>query len=104
MTQDLFKQVVSHWVAPTEFPHIEGRVAVDLETCDPELIKHGPGWPIKRGKVIGIAIATASFKAYYPIAHEGGHNLDAKVFITIKRVSWVKACKRNILVNLLMKL
>ena len=71
MTQDLFKQVVSHWVAPTEFPHIEGRVAVDLETCDPELIKHGPGWPIKRGKVIGIAIATASFKAYYPISHDG---------------------------------
>ena len=44
MTQDLFKTVTSQWVAPTEFPRIEGRVAIDLETCDPDLIKHGPGW------------------------------------------------------------
>ena len=76
MTQDLFKTVTSQWVAPTEFPRIEKRVAIDLETCDPELVKHGPGWPAKRGKVIGIAMATASFKAYYPIAHDGGGNMD----------------------------
>ena len=56
MTQDLFKTVTSQWVAPTEFPRIEKRVAIDLETCDPELVKHGPGWPAKRGKVIGIAM------------------------------------------------
>ena len=49
MSQDLFKTVTSHWVAPTEFPNIEGRVAIDLETCDPDLIKHGPGWPTKKG-------------------------------------------------------
>jgi DNA polymerase-1 len=76
MTQDLFKTVTSQWVAPTEFPRVEKRVAIDLETCDPELMKHGPGWPTKRGKVIGIAMATASFKAYYPIAHDGGGNMD----------------------------
>ena len=87
MTQDLFKQVVSHWVAPTEFPPIEGRVAIDLETCDPELVKHGPGWPTKKGKVIGIAIATASFKAYYPISHEGGGNMDEdKVIKYVKSI------------------
>jgi len=81
LTQDLYKTVTSQWVAPTRFPHIEGRVAIDLETCDPDLIKHGPGWPTKRGKVIGIAIATASFKAYYPIAHDGGGNMDEKKII-----------------------
>ena len=81
MTQDLFKTVTSQWVAPTEFPSVEKRVAIDLETCDPDLIKHGPGWPIKRGKVIGIAMATASFKAYYPIAHDGGGNMDEKKVI-----------------------
>ena len=87
MTADLFKTVTSHWVAPTEYPHIEKRVAIDLETCDPELVRHGPGWPIKRGKVIGIAIATASFKAYYPIDHDGGGNLDKKkVIIYIKSI------------------
>ena len=62
MTQDLFKTVTSQWVAPTEFPSVEKRVAIDLETCDPELVKHGPGWPTKKGKVIGIAIANASLK------------------------------------------
>ena len=46
MTQDLFKTVTSQWVAPTEFPRIEGRVAIDLETCDPELIKHGPEYKV----------------------------------------------------------
>ena len=45
MTADLFKTVNSNWVAPTEFPKLEGKVAVDLETCDPQLIKEGPGWP-----------------------------------------------------------
>jgi DNA polymerase I-like protein with 3'-5' exonuclease and polymerase domains len=86
MTQDLFKTVTSHWVEPTQFPQIEGRVAIDLETCDPDLIKHGPGWPTKKGKVIGIAIATASFKAYYPIAHEGGGNMDEE-----KVVKYIKS-------------
>ena len=41
MTQDLFKSVTSQWVAPTEFPHIEGRIAIDLETKDPDLLKKG---------------------------------------------------------------
>ena len=87
MTQDLFKTVTSHWVEPTQFPQIEGRVAIDLETCDPDLIKHGPGWPTKKGKVIGIAIATASFKAYYPIAHDGGGNMDEdKIIKYIKSI------------------
>ena len=86
MTQDLFKTVTSQWVAPTEFPRIEGRVAIDLETCEPDLMKHGPGWPTKKGKVIGIAMATASFKAYDPIAHDGGGNMDEK-----KVVKYIKS-------------
>ena len=96
MTQDLFKSVNSHWVAPTEFPTIEGRVAIDLETCDPELVKHGPGWPAKRGKVIGIAIATASFKAYYPIAHDGGGNMDEK-----KVIKYIKSICEDELIYIL---
>ena len=51
MTQDLYKTVTSHWVAPTEFPKIEGRIAIDLETCDPELIKHGPGYAAIAGEI-----------------------------------------------------
>jgi len=49
----------SDWIAPTEFPDLSNRekIAIDLETCDPGLIKDGPGWPKKIGAVIGIAVA-----------------------------------------------
>ena len=86
MTADLFKTVNSNWIAPSEFPKLEGKVAVDLETCDTELVKEGPGWPRKRGYVIGIAVANASFKGYYPIAHSGGGNMDEK-----KVVKYIKS-------------
>jgi len=76
--RDTFKEINSNWVAPTEFPSMKGRkvVAIDLETCDPGLIKDGPGWPRKTGSVIGISISSGDFTAYYPIAHEGGGNMD----------------------------
>ena len=50
----------SDWIAPTEFPDLSNRekIAIDLETCDPGLIKDGPGWPKKIGAVIGIAVAS----------------------------------------------
>ncbi len=80
MTQDLFKknEVKAEWLHPTEFPSMKGKdvVAIDLETCDTELKKMGPGWPRKMGKVIGIAISSGDFTAYYPIDHEGGGNMD----------------------------
>jgi DNA polymerase I-like protein with 3'-5' exonuclease and polymerase domains len=80
MTYDLFNQnvVKSEWLHPTEFPSMKGRkvVAVDLETCDTELKTMGPGWPRKLGTVVGISISSGDFTAYYPIAHEGGGNMD----------------------------
>ena len=53
-----------------------GRVAVDLETKDPNLTKLGPG--VRRdGKVVGISFAIEDGPGFYlPIAHEGGDNLD----------------------------
>ena len=85
MTADLFKknEVKAEWLHPTEFPSMKGRevVAIDLETCDTELKKMGPGWPRKMGKVIGIAISSGDFTAYYPIDHEGGGNMDKKKVI-----------------------
>jgi DNA polymerase I-like protein with 3'-5' exonuclease and polymerase domains len=56
-------------------------VAIDLETCDTELKKRGPGWPRQAGMVIGIAISSGDFTAYYPIAHEGGGNMDSEVVL-----------------------
>ena len=84
--------VNSDWIAPTEFPDLSDRekIAIDLETCDPGLIKDGPGWPKKIGAVIGIAVAANGFKAYYPIAHEGGGNMDSK-----KVIKYIKSLCEN---------
>ena len=51
-------------------------IAVDLETKDPRLRSHGPGWPTGNGEVAGIAIAYEGFNSYFPFGHEGGGNLD----------------------------
>ena len=51
-------------------------IAIDLETKDPDLLKKGSGSVIGNGEVIGIAVATKHYKGYFPIAHEGGGNMD----------------------------
>ena len=70
----------TEWTAPYEFVDLTGakEIAIDLETRDPNLKQMGPGWPRKDGDVVGIAVATEGFEAYYPIAHLGGGNLDKK--------------------------
>ncbi len=87
--RSLFPPAVdSEWVAPTTFPDLStrDRVTIDLETCDTELMKAGPGWPTKRGYVIGIAIATDGFAGYYPIQHESGNMDEKKVIEYIKSI------------------
>jgi len=77
----------TEWVKPTEFPdlrHVD-EIAIDLETKDPDLIKKGSGSVIGNGEVIGIAVATKHFKGYFPIAHEGGGNMDRT-----RVLSWLK--------------
>ena len=77
----------TEWVKPTEFPDLRqvDEIAIDLETKDPDLIKKGSGSVIGNGEVIGIAVATKHFKGYFPIAHEGGGNMEkARV------LSWLK--------------
>jgi len=68
----------TEWVKPTEFPDLRqvDEIAIDLETKDPDLIKKGSGSVIGNGEVIGIAVATKHYKGYFPIAHEGGGNMD----------------------------
>ena len=70
----------TEWVIPTEFPDLRDvdEIAIDLETRDPNLIKEGSGAIIGNGEVIGIAVATAHYKGYFPIAHQGGGNMDRK--------------------------
>ena len=72
----------ANWATPSSFPDLtkQKEVAIDLETCDPWLKTHGPGWAFKdRGYIIGIAVATEDWKGYFPVAHQTGANLDKKV-------------------------
>ena len=70
----------TEWVKPTEFPDLRqvDEIAIDLETKDPGLKERGSGSIIGNGDVVGIAVATAHYKGYFPIAHEGGGNMDRK--------------------------
>ena len=69
----------TEWVAPDRFPDLSEatEIAIDLETCDPNLESMGPGWPRLDGYIVGYAIAVDGWSGYYPVAHAGGGNLDS---------------------------
>ena len=73
----------SDWSIPDVFPQFTEteRIAVDLETYDPHLLTSGPGWATGRGYIVGVGVATESWKGYFPIRHEGGGNLDEAVVL-----------------------
>ena len=73
----------TEWTPPTEFPDLSkhDEIAIDLETKDPDLIKMGSGSITKRGDVTGIAVAVKNWCGYYPIAHEGGGNMDRRLVL-----------------------
>jgi len=88
MQMPLFKPQ-TEWLPPEEFPDLSKykEIAIDLETKDPELIKMGSGSVTKRGHITGIAVAVEGWSAYYPVAHEGGGNMDqTKVFNYFRKV------------------
>ena len=74
----------TEWVKPTEFPDLRqvDEIAIDLETKDPNLnTRMGSGSVIKNGGVVGISVAVKNWCGYYPIAHEGGGNMDRKLVL-----------------------
>ena len=68
----------SNWIPPKEFPNLSGEkiLGLDTETKDPQLMTMGPGTLRGDGYVVGVSLATEDKKWYFPIAHEGGGNLD----------------------------
>ena len=80
--QPLFKPQ-TEWLPPEEFPDLSkhDEISIDLETKDPNLnTKMGSGSVVGVGEIVGIAVAVKNWCGYYPIAHEGGGNMDkAKV-------------------------
>jgi DNA polymerase I-like protein with 3'-5' exonuclease and polymerase domains len=71
----------SEWVPPLELPDITHatKIAIDVETKDPNLKTNGPGWPTGDGHIVGYAVAVDGWSAYLPIKHLGGGNLDEKI-------------------------
>jgi len=81
--QPLFKPQ-TEWIPPEEFPDLSkyDEIAIDLETKDPNLnTRMGSGSIVKNGDVVGISVAVNKWSGYYPIAHEGGGNMDRKVVL-----------------------
>ena len=71
----------SEWVPPHDLPDLTEakRIAIDVETRDPNIKANGPGWATGDGEVVGYAIATDTWSGYIPIRHNGGGNLDERI-------------------------
>ena len=83
MKTNIFKPQ-TEWIPPTDFPDLSkyDEIAIDLETKDPNLNERmGSGSVVGVGDVVGISLATHDWCAYYPIAHEGGGNMDRKMVL-----------------------
>jgi DNA polymerase I-like protein with 3'-5' exonuclease and polymerase domains len=77
----------TEWSAPENYPDLKGHkyIAIDLETKDPNLKTRGSGAIQGMGEIVGFAIAVDGWSGYYPIAHEGGGNMDRQ-----KVLKWIK--------------
>ena len=73
----------TEWLPPQNFPNLSdySEIAIDLETKDPDLKTIGSGSVVGRSKIVGIAVAVQDWKGYYPIAHEGGGNMDKNMVL-----------------------
>ena len=71
----------TEWTPPDELKDLSNakQIAIDLETRDPNLTTIGSGSVRKDGEIVGIAVAVDGWSGYYPIAHEGGGNIDKKI-------------------------
>ena len=85
-TMSMFPRI-SEGLPPQSFPNLSEakEIAIDLETCDPNMESLGPGWPRNDGYIVGYAIAVDGWTGYYPVAHGGGGNLDRRI---VER--WIK--------------
>jgi DNA polymerase I-like protein with 3'-5' exonuclease and polymerase domains len=73
----------TEWVPPDRLPSLKEakNIAIDLETRDPNLTTMGSGSVRRDGEVVGIAIAVDGWSGYFPIAHEGGGNMDRELVL-----------------------
>ena len=88
--------VQTEWDCPESFPDLSDAkyIAIDLETKDIDLRSKGSGAIQGHGEIVGIAVAVEGWSGYYPIAHEGGGNLDRRIVLEwFKKVCATDAVK-----------
>ncbi len=88
--------VQTEWNCPENFPNLSDAkfIAIDLETKDPDLKAKGSGAIQGHGEIVGIAVAVEGWSGYYPIAHEGGGNMDKRIVLEwFKKVCATDAVK-----------
>ena len=86
----------TEWDCPEDFPNLSDAkyIAIDLETKDPDLKSKGSGAIQGHGEIVGIAVAVDGWSGYYPIAHEGGGNMDRRIVLEwFKKVCATDAVK-----------
>lgn len=65
------------WKRPDNFPDLSSatRIAVDVESDDPNLLTLGPGWQRGDATIVGVAIGTDNgYRAYFPFGHDDSDN------------------------------
>ena len=88
--------VQTEWDCPEKFPDLSDAryIAIDLETKDPDLKSKGSGAIQGHGEIVGFAVAVDGWSGYYPIAHEGGGNMDKRIVLEwFKKVCATDAVK-----------
>jgi DNA polymerase I-like protein with 3'-5' exonuclease and polymerase domains len=86
----------TEWDCPENFPNLSDAkfISIDLETKDPDLKAKGSGAIQGHGEIVGIAVAVEGWSGYYPIAHEGGGNMDRRIVLEwFKKVCATDAVK-----------
>ena len=89
-------EAATEWNCPETFPDLKDAkyIAIDLETKDLDLKSRGSGAIQGRVEIVGIAVAVDGWSGYYPIAHEGGGNLDKRIVLEwFKKVCATDAIK-----------
>ena len=73
----------TEWDCPENFPDLSDAkyIAIDLETKDPDLKSKGSGAIQGHGEIVGFDVAVDWWSGYYPIAHEGGGNMDKLIVL-----------------------
>ena len=91
------------WKPRAHFPDLSRAkvISLDAETCDPDLLEKGPG--VRRGAyIVGASVATDDgFKAYYPVAHSMGENLDRAAVLAYLKTELRRAAQPKVGANLL---